>query len=322
VPARGRRWLHKELIESEPVATPVPIEKQIATLAGELMASGRLHEVRPYLEQNGIHLLRADYYAPVPTLTEIDSSWERRGDGMPYRSPALYDNEKLLSFMADALAPHVAEFSPPSEPVGDEPQFYWNNPMFSHVDAIVYNCFVRYLRPRRIVEIGGGFSSMIAASALATSGGGELFVVEPYPTDRLRSLPGATLIEKPVQDVPVAFFADALQAGDVLFIDSTHTVKCGGDCPYIYLQILPALARGVVIHAHDIYLPGMMPERWRADHRMFWAEQYLLQAYLLDNPRVEVLFGTRYHQLVNPDRLLELTAGKAWPEGASFWFRV
>jgi hypothetical protein len=106
----------------------------------------------------------------------------------------------------------------------------------------------------------------------------------------------------------------------VLFIDSTHTVKTGGDCVHIYLRLLPALRREVLVHAHDIFLPHGMPRDWLMRH-YYWTEQYLLLALLTDNPRARVLYGSAYHERYNPGPLTELMGGKYGAGGGSLWFR-
>jgi hypothetical protein len=100
------------------------------------------------------------------------------------------------------------------------------------------------------------------------------------------------------QEVPLEAFA-ALGAGDVLFVDTTHVVKLGGDVNRVVLDVLPRLAPGVLVHFHDVYLPWEYHPRLVAESG-FWNEQYLLQAHLAENPRSAVLFGaqavTRRHR--------------------------
>jgi hypothetical protein len=126
-------------------------------------------------------------------------------------------------------------------------------------------------------------------------------------------------IERPVQESGVEEHIASLKANDILFIDSTHTVKPGGDCLYIYLKLLPKVPAGVVVHAHDIYLPFMFPEG-NLLLQQYWIEQYLLWAYLLDNPRVKILYGSKYHHAFNRDALTEFMGGAYAPGGASFYF--
>jgi predicted O-methyltransferase YrrM len=276
--------------------------------------------VRSGLETLGVHVLKANFHAPVPTIAEIKGSWEKRDGQTPYLEPELYDNSALLRFLAEDLHPYAEAFNPPVEPTGRIDEFHWNNWMFSYSDALAYYCMVRRFRPQHIIEVGSGYSSLVAAQALRDNGQGELILIEPYPPEFLKALGSARLIQKPVQEIPVSFFQEMLGENDILFIDSTHTVKCGGDCVYLYLKILPRLKAGVIVHAHDIFLPSMMPEDTQIFRGHHWTEQYLLQAYLLDNPKVKVLFGSHYHNIVNREALESFMHGKYGARGGSFWF--
>jgi predicted O-methyltransferase YrrM len=285
-------------------------------------------QTKAMFEESGIQLVRGDYYSPIPTVKEIEASWELRGGAMPYLEPELYDNEFMLKFLNDCLSPYAKEFDAPVEATTNPAQFYWRNSEFSYSDALAYYCMIRYQKPRRIIEVGAGYSSLIAAQALQDNGSGELVLIEPYPSERLKLAtqrdllsPKPYMVEDPVQDVPVSFFRDSLGEGDILFIDSTHTVKCGGDCVFIYLKVLPKLRDGVVIHVHDAFLPQMMPAHWLTEFDFYWTEQYLLQAYLLDNQKAKILFGSNYHYLLNGGALESFMGGKYGAGGGSFWFQ-
>ena len=116
-----------------------------------------------------------------------------------------------------------------------------------------------------------------------------------------------------------------LAAGDVLFIDSTHIVRTGGDVVFEFLEVLPRLAPGVVVHIHDIFLPDEYPRAWLKENAMFFNEQYLLQAFLCHNDRYEIVWTSSYMARRYPDRLREAFPSFAtgrWPGGASFWIRI
>jgi hypothetical protein len=142
----------------------------------------------------------------------------------------------------------------------------------------------RHFQPRLIIEVGSGFSSLVAAEAIAKNKDSALICIEPFPPDFLRAgFPGLrSLIEKKVQDMDVEFFSQ-LQSGDILFIDSSHTVKIGGDVNFLFLEVLPRLKPGVIVHVHDIFLPFDYRRDWVIDEFRFWSEQYLLQAFLTFN---------------------------------------
>ena len=97
-------------------------------------------------------------------------------------------------------------------------------------------------------------------------------------------LNGVDLVTKPAQDLESDFFNVLLDDGDILFIDSTHTVKHDSDVLHIYLRILPEIQKSIAVHVHDIYLPKPLPMNLLRDHQIYWNEQYLLYSYLLSNP--------------------------------------
>ena len=119
---------------------------------------------------------------------------------------------------------------------------------------------IRHFRPRLIIEVGSGFSSLVAAEAIAKNKNSALICIEPFPQDFLRQgFPGLrSLIEKKVEEIDLEFFSQ-LNCGDILFIDSSHTVKIRGDVNYLFLELLPRLKPGVIVHVHDIFFPFDYP---------------------------------------------------------------
>jgi predicted O-methyltransferase YrrM len=196
------------------------------------------------------------------------------------------------------------------------------------VDGEILYCFIRHFKPKRIIEIGSGYStrlSLLAARRNAEDGHARAGVIacEPYPEEVLsRGLDGLTLRQTFVQDVPLTEF-DSLQANDILFIDSSHVLKIGSDVQYEYLEILPRLRPGVIVHVHDIFLPAEYPRTWVMDQFRFWTEQYLLQAFLAFNETFEVLWAGSYMHLTHPERLERAFRSyqrtTRWP--GSFWMR-
>ena len=107
---------------------------------------------------------------------------------------------------------------------------------------------------------------------------------------------------KPVQEVPLSLFR-TLQANDVLFIDSTHVVSMDSDVLYECLRILPELAPGVLVHFHDIFTPFDYPKKFVMTNLCFWAEQYLLEAFLSFNSAYKVVWSSSAMQQFHPDVL-------------------
>jgi predicted O-methyltransferase YrrM len=170
----------------------------------------------------------------------------------------------------------------------------WNespaNRMFGRIDGTVLQGMLIDIQPLRVVEIGSGFSTAVMLDTADRAGTTRsITCVEPYP-QRLRSLlrPGddIVLLERPVQDVPLETFTE-LGPGDLLFIDSTHVAKSGSDVLYLYLEVLPRLPPGVLVHVHDIFWPFSYRAEW-LDQGRDWTEAYLLRALLTDSPRWQI----------------------------------
>jgi len=186
---------------------------------------------------------------------------------------------------------------------------------------------VRHFRPGRVLELGSGFSTLaLGRGCVANASTGvrtELVANDPYPSGIVSDgSPGVTALHRRrAQDVPLEEFT-ALRAGDILFVDTTHTVKIGGDVNFVVLDALPRLAPGVVVHFHDIWLPYEYHRALTDILGMYWAEQYLLQAFLIANADFEILFATRALAVEHPERLEALIpsySGENFPSG--FWLR-
>jgi hypothetical protein len=271
-------------------------------------------------EDAGFHLTRNHFYGSIPDRRLLkDELWQREFslDGIDMRE------EKQLALLRDAFPRYRSEYdSFADEPTGVPHDFYFNNQLFSGTDALVHYCMVRHFQPRTVLEVGGGFSTRIAAAAALRNGTTEVRSIEPYPDPVLATgFPGLTeLIRSEVQDVPLDTFA-RLASNDILFIDSTHAVKTGGDVTYLYLRVLPQLKPGVIVHFHDIFLPLEYPREWVVDQKLFWTEQYLLHAFLLFNREFEVLMANTYLDLRHPDEFRRVFPKSPWWGGGSFWIR-
>jgi hypothetical protein len=283
--------------------------------------------------RHGFHLLRQHYYLPIPDQTDLN-------DPMLKDSTDLVgidmNESKALEFLHDVFPKYQAEFRDafPIHPQEGKQGFHLVNGGFMAGDAHVYYSLIREGRPRRIVEVGGGNSTLLAAAAclrnLEQYGvKPHLTVVEPYPWDLLKTgFPGLdVLLEERIQTVDMKLFS-TLEAGDILFIDSSHVLRPGGDVQREYCEILPRLAPGVLVHIHDISLPKPYFQLYFQNH-LYWNEQYLLQAFLTYNSRFEVVWPGTYMFVKHAEEVL-----KAFPEIAamrekyplaepsSFWLRV
>ncbi len=285
--------------------------------------------------EQGFHLFsKQDYYLPIPNEADLgDGFWERRSEMVGVDLNEAY----ALRLLKEVFPAYVAEFREqfPLHQPDDPTAFYLINGLFMAIDAQVYYSFIRHFKPKRVLEIGSGRSTQVAAAACLRNAREEaqapqLVAIEPFPSPLLtQGLPGLSdLITEKVQNVDMQVFT-SLAAGDILFIDSTHALREGGDVQMEYCEILPRLAPGVIVHIHDISLPKPYPRVYFEKQHYYWNEQYLLQAFLAFNSRFEVLWPGNYMAVKYPERVdaafPELrTMRQSFPqsEPASFWLRV
>ncbi|HKX45092.1 MAG TPA: class I SAM-dependent methyltransferase, partial [Planctomycetota bacterium] len=174
---------------------------------------------------------------------------------------------------------------------GGRMEYFWWNPSFGPGDAEYLYGLLRERRPRRMVEVGAGLSTLMAWRALERNAREghpcELTCIEPYEHAWLEQL-GPRVLREPLERAPRSVFGE-LGAGDVLFVDSSHVVRPGGDVLLEVLELLPALRPGVAVHFHDVFTPWHYPRAWLVDDLKLWNEQYLLEAFLSCNREFRVL---------------------------------
>ena len=251
-------------------------------------------EVREKLQRGKINVVPSNFYSEIPSVEEIRNSFEY-SDSNKAVYDKIFDHQKLKGF-CEELYPYSLEFAPPMDGDKDDPEgFFWKNPAYSHLDAMSYYCMIRYFKPKRILEIGSGFSTLVADMAIKANGFGEIVSIEPYPMPFLEKIDSVSeIVKEKVQEIPLEKIVGMVEDSDMWFIDSTHTVKIGSDCLYIYLKVMPEIKSKTVLHTHDIYLPFGMNQQNALNKHIYWTEQYLLYAYLVDNPKADVIFGSCY----------------------------
>ena len=268
----------------------------------------------------GFQVVLKTFYSPIPELDRLPPGWFEREAQTPGLDLRL---DAQLERLRTELAGPMAQFAPPAEPAGDPHRYAVANPSYGRLDASALYATVRALAPRRIVELGSGHSTLVTAQAIRDGGlETELHVYDPYAAVVRHDLPGLTALHAvPAQEVPPAVF-EALGAGDLLFVDTTHTVKAGSDVNHIVLEVLPRLAPGVVVHLHDIFIPFEYPRVWLEDFGLYWSEQYLVQAFLAMNPGYEVLWSSvALSKLRHAELAAALPAGVPPEGGSAFWIR-
>jgi hypothetical protein len=178
-------------------------------------------------------------------------------------------------------------------------RYAFENPSYSWGDGSILYAMLRSHQPRRVIEVGSGWSS---ACSLDTAdryfqNECEFTFVDPYP-QLLKSLMGpltknVRVIEMPIQQVSLSAF-EALEAGDVLFLDSTHVLRTGSDVCFELFEVLPRLASGVLVHFHDMFWPFEYPRLWAVNENRSWNELYAVRALLTNNDDWEIIFFNDY----------------------------
>ncbi len=296
------------------------LSRFIATIIPHCLHRGKFHEMFPVWERHGFHVTPVHFYQPLPDTRALpETLWTRRSE--------LVGIDINESVQLDLLQKHFRKFRDeyeqfPTKPTGQPGRFHLNNHLFDGTDALVAYCMVRHFRPRLIIEIGSGFSSLVVNEGAAKNNGSALICVEPFPHEFLKEgFPGLhSLIQKKVEDVELGFFSQ-LVSGDILFIDSSHTVKIGGDVNYLFLEVLPRLKPGVIVHVHDIFLPFDYRRDWVMEKFRFWTEQYMLQSFLTFNSEFEVLMANSYLNHYHEEELKTVFPDLPSYRGGSFWIR-
>lgn len=306
-----------------------PLTAVLALVAGGVFRTvrawglDRLPLTRRALDLVGVLPIRRHYHEPLFHASDL-----RHALQAPRNLPGLDLREEAQLALLD-------EFNYESEltafPMKDPGTggFHYDNGMFESGDAELWYSMVRHRKPRMIVEVGSGMSTHLARAALRQNAeevrgySCRHVCIEPFEADWLEGA-GVETVRKRVEEVDIALF-EALGPGDILFIDSSHVIRPQGDVLFLYLAVLPRLRAGVIIHAHDIFTPRDYPSAWVLKRKWLWNEQYLLEALLTENTRLEVLLAANY---LAHDRKAALAAKApafrrqaSWSEPGSIYLR-
>jgi hypothetical protein len=274
-------------------------------------------------ERLGFHVTPRHYAFPIPDTGRLDPRlWEGGLD-----APAGIDlrEDAQIELLGTLAKDHGAEWAAwPRDPDRTN-GFHLRNRHFETVDAEIFHGLVRSRKPRRLVEAGSGHSTRLALEAVARNAAEgrpcEIQVYDPYasPWVREQNGRGLTLYPVEVQKAPLETFT-ALAAGDILFIDSSHVLHIGSDVRFLFGEVIPRLAPGVLVHVHDVFLPAEYPRRWVQGLR-FWNEQYLLQAFLAFNDRFRVVWASHFMARKHGEKIAAAVPSFRYDdEPGSFWF--
>jgi hypothetical protein len=286
------------------------------------LAVAGYRDFRRFMDRLGLQVVVKSFYSPIPDLKRIpDSTWERESE-----LEGIHFDLEQQRHNLDELRPYLHEFQPPEQANGDRNAYFLANGSYGPVDAEVLYATVRAAKPTRIVELGSGYTTLITAKAcLENEQEGapvEYVAFDPYPGVAHAGLPGLMdLVRAPAEELPTEVFGK-LGENDLLIVDTTHTVKMGGDVNHVVLDALPRLGGGALVHFHDIFLPWEYPRKWAEDFGLYWSEQYLLQAFLSMNEEFEILYALYALARRRGDYLREIIP--SWHEDVvpgAFWLR-
>jgi len=263
------------------------------------------------------------YYSPIVSVEDIkkrqDEIWAKKDvdgiNGIDLNIEEQLNLLKELSFYYLGL--------PFKDQKEGNLRYFFENAMYSYTDGIILYSMIRHFKPKQIIEAGSGYTSalMLDTNELFFNNQIKLTFIEPYP-ERLYSLitdndkKNTTIIEQNIQSVEIEEFKK-LEKGDILFIDSSHIVKCGSDVNYILFEILPALNSGVLIHIHDIFYPFEYPKKW-VFKGWNWNEDYFLKSFLMYNDKFEIKIFSDYLHLFHNEAFADMPLTSKMP-GGNIW---
>ena len=284
----------------------------------------QLDEVRKELLRYQLGWPPGHFYSPIPSLDQVRENenriWKENPD-----FPGIDLNRESQLKLLHSLAGYY-----PSQPWDDEKKegvrFFFDNPNFSYGEAIILYSMLRHFQPKKVIEIGSGYSScaLLDTNEKHFANSIQTTFIEPFPqllesliTDDDRNR--ITILGDMLQDVPLQTFS-SLSAGDFLVIDSTHVSKIDSDVNHIFFNILPSINSGVYIHFHDIYYPFEYPKEWIYQGRA-WNELYILRAFLQYNPAFEIVFFNSMLGTLEKESLEKVMPLVAKNPGSSFWLK-
>jgi hypothetical protein len=272
----------------------VPLVYPAARLLRAVRAVGvqKLPRCRSTLLRAGVFPIRDHYYEPQFDFRHRrhPSSQERPLPGINWNVPeqlALHGQLRFAGELRDLPGD-------PPEPL----DYYLNNDSYKSGDAEYWYQLLRLKKPGKIIEIGSGFSTLMARKALRKNQeenpayACQHICIEPFEMPWLEQT-GVTVRRQRVEEIEASFFGQ-LNAGDILFIDSSHMIRPEGDVLFEYLEVLPSLQPGVIVHIHDILSPRNYLDSWLLEYVFFWNEQYLLEAFLTHNGAWKVIGALNY----------------------------
>lgn len=240
----------------------------------------------------GVFPIRNHYYEPQfdNRTPDPDLSLDRNLPGINWNISDQLEMLKTFTFSQELV--DIPQEKP--EPL----KFHLNNGAFESGDAEYWYQIIRKIKPKKIFEVGSGNSTLMAINAIRKNLDEDPkykckhICIEPYEMPWLEEA-GVSVVRRKVEEVELSFFSQ-LQENDILFIDSSHIIRPQGDVLFEYLELLPSLNAGVIVHVHDIFSPKNYLKEWLQYEVRFWNEQYLLEAFLSHNSSWKIVGALNY----------------------------
>ena len=265
------------------------------------------------------------YYSSIPDPGEVKGISHRTGNRDVAAIPGIdLDWEGQESTLRE-LATYYNDL-PFGETEADRGihRYYFANGYYSYADGILFFTLLRHLQPKRLIEVGSGFSSCLTldVNELFLDGSLQCTFIEPYPERLKQNLrpedsKHVQIIEDKVQNIDPMIFGQ-LEKNDILFIDSSHVGKAGGDVNFLFFEILPKLKPGVWIHIHDVFYPFEYPETWILSGRS-WNEAYMVRCLLMNSNAFQIRLWGDALAAQRTDLLASLMPRCMKNTGASLW---
>ncbi|HEX2565810.1 MAG TPA: class I SAM-dependent methyltransferase [Burkholderiales bacterium] len=268
----------------------------------------RMTVSRAILRAVGVFPIRDHYYEPMFDPRQLARPVSAPSSGAR-ALPGLDLNEAGQLALIERFHWQEELRALPRKPAGAL-SYHYDNPNFGPGDAEVLYSLIRLRRPATLLEVGSGMSTLMALEAVRANRREDAayscrqICIEPYEMPWLEQVPGIEVLRQKVEAVDEGLFR-SLRAGDILFIDSSHVIRAQGDVVREFLEILPLLARGVLVQVHDIFTPYDYPEQWLWNEVRLYNEQYLVEAFLTQNREFRILAAVHWLCRNHRARLVE-----------------
>lgn len=283
---------------------------------------GRMPRSMAVLDRIGIYPLIDHYYEPLINFRRLRQPLDQCRP-----LPGIEVDSERAMWLLEAMV-EIGELADAPSSLRNSMEYYLDNDFFGPLDAAVLYALIRRHRPRRIVEVGCGMSTLVAIRARTRNAvedpdySCEHVCIEPYEQTWLAEAP--VRLSRTTAETSDTNLIDELHAGDILFIDSSHIIRPQGDVLTEVLEWLGRLRPGVLVHFHDIFTPRDYPSELLLEHRFFWNEQYLLEAFLSFNSDFEILLPLNHLAETYRQRVSAICPAQFSPKAivaGSYWLR-